>query len=44
MTGIERHEIERRLEHLEHELSDLRREIRNDTVQVGKHFCRSSTF
>jgi len=34
VTGIEKHEIERRLEHLEHELSHLRREMRNDAVQV----------
>lgn len=34
MTGIERHELESRLEHLERELKDLRREMRNDAVQV----------
>jgi hypothetical protein len=34
MNGIERNEIERRLEHLEHEVHELRHDVRNDVSQL----------
>ena len=36
--------VESRLEHLERELKDLRREVKNDRFRFGKYFCRSSIF